>query len=169
MLSDNKEENMTKQEFLEELKQALSGEVSAETMMDSYRYYASYIDEEIRKGKTEAQVIDELGKPSLIARSIIAAQEGERVVDEEYTEDGKTRRMTRKKSTKQNGNESKKEFQFTFNADSWYAKVLFVAILILVIMLVFCIIKGLFWLFIQIGIPILIVLGIIYLVMYFTK
>lgn len=160
---------MTKQEFLEELKQTLSGEVSAEIMMDSYRYYASYIDEEIRKGKTEAQVIEELGKPSLIARSIIAAQAGERVVDEEYTEDGKTRRMTRRKSSKQNGNADKKEYQFTFNSDSWYAKVLFVAILVLVIMLVFCVIKGLFWLFIQIGIPILIVLGIIYLVMYFLQ
>lgn len=160
---------MTKQEFLEELKQALSGEVSAEIMMDSYRYYASYIDEEVRKGKTEIQVIEELGKPSLIARSIIAAHARERVVDEEYTEDGKTRRMTRGKCSKLNGNMGKKEYQFTFNSDSWYAKILFAVLFVFVIILVFCIIKGLFWLFIRVGIPILIMLGIVYLLMYFFR
>lgn len=159
---------MTRQEFLEELKRALSGEVSAEVMMDSYRFYANYIEEEIRNGKTEGQVLEELGSPLLIARSIIAAQSGERVVDEEYTEDGRTRRVSRKKSSRQNGDaQHQKQFQFDFN--SWYAKILYIVILILLIMLVFCIIKGLFWIFIKIGIPILIILGIIYLIMYFIQ
>ena len=48
---------MTKQQFLEELKQALSGEVSSEAMMDAYSYYSNYIDEQMRSGKTETQVI----------------------------------------------------------------------------------------------------------------
>lgn len=160
---------MKKQDFLEELKQALSGKVPAEAMMDAYRYYSSYVDEEIRKGKTEEKVMEELGMPSLIARSIIAAQAGERVVDEEYTEDGKTKRMSRRKTSKQTGNESKKEYHFTFNSDAWYAKVLYVAVIVLLILLVYCIIKGLFWLFVKMGIPILIVLGIIYLVLYFVQ
>jgi len=159
---------MTKQEFLEELKQALSDEVSAEVMMDSYRFYANYIEDEIRNGKTEGQVLEELGSPLLIARSIIAAQSRERVADEEYTEDGRTRRVSRKKASRQSGDtRQRKQFQFDFN--SWYAKVLYIAVLILLIMLVFCIIKGLFWIFIRIGIPILLILGIIYLIMYFIQ
>ena len=148
---------MTKQEFLEELKQALSGEVSAEAMMDSYRYYATYIEEEIQSGKTEEQVLEELGKPSLIARSIIAAQSGERIVDEEYTEDGKTRRMSKRRYSKQNKNVEQREKYFEFNFRSWYAKVLYAVIFILFLILLCC------------RMPLLIVLGIIYLVMYFSR
>ena len=40
---------MTKQDFLDELKQALSGEVSAEAVMDSYRYYSAYIEDSERE------------------------------------------------------------------------------------------------------------------------
>ncbi len=87
---------MTKQDFLEELKNALSGEVPAEVLMDSYRYYANYIEEELRNGRREEEILEELGKPSLIARSIIAAQAGERVADVEYMEDGTTRKVRRK-------------------------------------------------------------------------
>ena len=47
---------MTKQQFLEELKKALSGEVSPEAMMDAYSYYSGYIDEQMQSGKTEEQV-----------------------------------------------------------------------------------------------------------------
>lgn len=159
---------MTKQEFLEELKQALSGEVSAEVLMDSYRYYSTYIEDEMRNGKSEEQVLEELGKPSLIARSIIAAHTGARIVDEEYTEDGRTRHVSRKRSAKQD-KKSHQEYHFTFDFNSWYAKVLLIVILILLIMLAFCILKGLFWIFIKLGIPILIVLGIIYLVLYFVR
>lgn len=160
---------MTKQEFLEELKQALSGEVSAEAMMDSYRYYASYIEEEIQNGKTEEQVLKELGKPSLIARSIIAAQSGERIVDVEYTEDGRTRRVSRRSNAKQNKDERQDKRHFEFSMHSWYAKILYVVIFILFVVLVCYILKGLFWILVTLGIPILIILGIIYLVMYFTR
>lgn len=163
---------MTKLEFLNELKEALSGEVSPESLMDSYRYYDSYIDEQVRKGQTEEEVIENLGKPALIARSIIAAQTGARAVDEEYTEDGKTRKVRRKEQRESfdgegfSGETTSKEFHF--DSGAWYAKILYVLIILLLILVVFCILKGLFWIFITFGIPILIVLGIIYLIMYFT-
>lgn len=162
---------MTKQAFLDELKQALAGAVSPEDMMDSYRYYSSYIDEQMQNGKTEECVIEELGRPSLIARSIIAAKNGARVADEEYTEDGKTRRIKRNTfQRKQDYDRTiKEEKQFTFDFNAWYAKVLYVAVVVLLILLVFSIIKGLFWIFIRFGIPILLVLGIIYLIMYFVQ
>ncbi|MDD6071402.1 MAG: DUF1700 domain-containing protein [Clostridiales bacterium] len=163
---------MTKQEFLNELKVALSGKVTPEAMMDSYRYYDSYIDECVRKGQTEEEAVEALGKPALIARSIIAAQTGERSVDEEYTEDGKTRKVRRQEKGKKDGyygkdsSDSHKEFHF--DPGAWYAKLLYVLILVLFMVLVFCILKGVIWIFFTFGIPILIVLGIIYLIMYFT-
>lgn len=159
---------MTKIEFLEELKNALSGTVSYEVLMDSYRYYSNYIEEEMRSGKTEEQVVEQLGKPMLIARSIIAANSGERIADMEYTEDGKTKKVRRKETVQQEeAHKEKKEFHFNYTA--WYAKILYGIFIFLMIALVFCIIKGLFWIFVTFGIPILIILGIVYLLMYFTK
>lgn len=172
---------MTKQEFLDELRQALSGEVSPESIMDSYRYYATYIEDEMRGGKSEEQVVEELGKPSLIARSIIAAQTGEREVDEVYTEDGKTRRVKNnpfagsglfgaKEDKDQKQEQPKREKKpFVFDFTAWYAKVLYVLIFIVLILIVFGLIRVGFWVLIHFGIPILLVLGIIYLIMYFLK
>ncbi|MCM1157194.1 MAG: DUF1700 domain-containing protein [Bacteroidales bacterium] len=162
---------MTKQEFLDELRNALSGEVSPEVMMDSYRYYDSYIEEELRKGKSESNILEELGKPSLLARSIIAAHMGEREADVEYTEDGKARNVRRKssyskKTAKEAGTVHK---EFTFDVNGWCAKILYVLIIILLIMLIFFILKFGIWIFVTFGIPILLIMGIIYLIMYFTR
>lgn len=160
---------MTKQEFLEELKNALSGEVSAEVMMDSYRYYANYIEEEIRKGRTEVEILEELGKPSLIARSIIAAQIGERVADVEYMEDGTTRKVRKRDSFKQKEGSGHIHKEFVFDFDAWYAKLLYIVIFIILAVVILFVIKLGLWVLITFGIPILIILGIIYLIMYFIR
>lgn len=172
---------MTKQEFLDELRRMLSGEVSPETIMDSYSYYSTYIEDGMRSGKSEAQVVEELGRPSLIARSIIAAHTGERDVDEIYTEDGKTRRVKNnpfaqngvfgsKEGKEQNHERTKKEKKpFVFDFTAWYAKVLYALIFILVILILLGLIRIGFWVFVRFGIPILLILGVVYLVMYFLK
>lgn len=160
---------MTKQEFLEELKNALMGEVPAEVMMDSYRYYSTYIDEEVRKGRTEKEVLDELGKPSLIARSIVTAQSGERAADVEYTEDGRTKKVKHKSRAEKKESAGNTYREFVFDINAWYAKVLFVAILIVLIFIVYFVLKLGFWFLITFGIPILLILGIIYLIMYFMQ
>jgi len=172
---------MTKQEFLDELRQSLSGNVSSEAIMDSYRYYSTYIEDEMRSGKTEEQVVDELGKPSLIARSIIAAHTGEREADEIYTEDGKTRRVknnpfaqsnmfgAKEERTQREESPKKERKPFVFDFNAWYAKVIYVLIFLLLVLIVFGLIKVGFWIIIHLGIPILLILGIIYLIMYFLK
>ena len=158
---------MTKQQFLEELKQALSGEVSSEAMMDAYSYYSNYIDEQMRSGKTEAQVIEELGKPFMIARSIIAAQTRERNADVEYTEDGRTRKVYGWENRKNERQEQREHKEFVFDMNAWYAKVMLVAFLIVLVLIVFFILRVGLWVLFTFGIPILIVLGILYLIMYF--
>lgn len=160
---------MTRQEFLEELKSALMGEVSAEVMMDSYRYYSSYIDEEVRNGRTEEEVLEELGKPGLIARSIIAAQSGERAADVEYTEDGRTKKIKRRFGSEKKKSSENTYREFVFDVNAWYAKVLFVAILIILIFIVYFILRLGFWFLVTFGIPILLLLGVIYLILYFMQ
>ncbi len=171
---------MTKQEFLDELRQMLSGEVSSEVVMDSYRYYATYIEEEVRGGKEESQVLEELGRPALIARSIIAANSGEREADEIYTEDGRTKRArnnpfssgafgTKDREERREEKVKKEKKPFVFDFGAWYAKVLYVLLLILLVLFVFGIIRIGFWVLLHWGIPILLVLGILYLLMYFMN
>lgn len=160
---------MAKQDFLEELKNALSGEVPAEVLMDSYRYYANYIEEELRNGRREEEILEELGKPSLIARSIIAAQAGERVADVEYMEDGTTRKVRRKDADGKQEKTTRIHREFVFDFNSWYARVLYVAIIILILMIVLSLLKFGLWVLVTFGIPILIILGIVYLVLYFLR
>ena len=62
---------MTRTEFIERLRNQLVGEVSEEEIENTTRYYQEYLSEAMRQGKTEAQVLEELGSPNLIARTVI--------------------------------------------------------------------------------------------------
>lgn len=66
---------MTKQKFLNGLKEALVGEVSPAEVNNQLLYYERYIDDEIKKGRTEQQILEELGEPRLIAKTIVDAKE----------------------------------------------------------------------------------------------
>lgn len=61
---------MTKKEFLQELRIALQGQVPQAQVNEHLQYYDNYIMEESRKGRTEEQVIESLGSPRLIAKTI---------------------------------------------------------------------------------------------------
>ena len=64
---------MTKQEFLEGLRERLLEEGANVLVPENLNYYDSYIEEEKQKGRTEEDVLEELGNPALIARSILEA------------------------------------------------------------------------------------------------
>ena len=65
---------MTKAEFWEMMEQKLTGELDEHTVGKTLRYYSEYIDSEMRKGKTEQEVLEDLGSPLLIARTILDTQ-----------------------------------------------------------------------------------------------
>lgn len=66
---------MRKTEFLQELREALRGEVSAAVIQENVRYYDTYISQETASGRREEDVIEEIGSPRLIARTIIDSSE----------------------------------------------------------------------------------------------
>lgn len=74
---------MSKTEFLQELKAELEGRVPYSVIQENLRFYDSYISEETAKGTDEVAVIDNLGGPKLIARTIVDA-----VFDTEDRPDG---------------------------------------------------------------------------------
>ena len=70
---------MTAEIFLTELREALDGSVSPAFINENIRYYEEYIDTEKRKGRSEEEVMEELGEPRLIAKTIIdTAETGEK-------------------------------------------------------------------------------------------
>jgi len=81
---------MTKQEFLEGLRRYLSGSLDYSQVNEHLNYYADYIDGQIRQGKGEAQVMEELGDPRLIAKTLTGMEgweEARTEYREEYIED----------------------------------------------------------------------------------
>ncbi len=62
---------MSKQEFIDRLRTALNGRIPASKVEETASYYQDYINTEIRKGKSEEEVLASLGDPRLIARTII--------------------------------------------------------------------------------------------------
>ena len=85
---------MDKREFIDKLQRALAGGLNSSQVAENVRYYEEYIDSEIRKGKSEADVMDQLGDPRLLAKSIIEANKragasygSNREYDEEVSED----------------------------------------------------------------------------------
>lgn len=64
---------MTKTEFLQILREELDGRVPYSVIQENLNYYDTYINGELARGKTEDQVIQELGGPRLIARTIVDA------------------------------------------------------------------------------------------------
>ena len=64
---------MNRMEFIERLQRALAGGLNSRQVRENVRYYQEYIDTEIRKGRSESEVLTSLGDPRLLAKSIIEA------------------------------------------------------------------------------------------------
>ena len=64
---------MSRTEFSQGLKSELEGRVPYSVIQENLRYYDSYIMEEAAKGQTEDEVIESLGGPRIIARTIVDA------------------------------------------------------------------------------------------------
>lgn len=85
---------MNRVEFIERLQRALAAGLSSGQVADNVRYYQDYIDSEVRRGRSEREVLDSLGDPRLLAKSIIEANKhagtsygSNRQYDEEVTDD----------------------------------------------------------------------------------
>ena len=61
---------MTRDEFLTELNQELATTGFYEFNREQIRYYRDYINDEMAKGRSEQEIMDELGDPRLIAKTI---------------------------------------------------------------------------------------------------
>ena len=80
---------MSKQEFLDGLRRSLAAGLESQEINEHIRYYSEYIDSQIRMGVREEEVMNSLGEPRLIAKTLLG-MEGVETVTEEYVETEKT-------------------------------------------------------------------------------
>lgn len=95
---------MDRQEFSERLRTALNGRIAANVIQEHVNYYEDYINTQIRLGNSEQDVLDSLGDPRLLAKSIVQASGS--TTDAAYEQsnvrrtEGETNRKIRVKSVR---------------------------------------------------------------------
>lgn len=131
---------MTRQEFLEELRISLQGEMNQGRINEHLHYYDTYIMEESRKGKTEQQVLEELGNPRLIAKTLIDTNENYEggYQESSYSSEYDENERTAKKGFHANYSQDKGwDIRFgRVRLNSWYGKLAMLLVAVLVIVLV---------------------------------
>lgn len=66
---------MNREDFLNRMQETLEGEVPNSVIQSNLQYYRAYLTEEMRKGRSEQDILEELGDPRLIARTIMDSQD----------------------------------------------------------------------------------------------
>ncbi len=67
---------MSRQDFISRLTASLRDRVPAAQVEENARYYEEYIASQVRGGRSEHEVVESLGDPRLIAKSIVQASGG---------------------------------------------------------------------------------------------
>lgn len=128
--------------FTDELGRALRGKISDAELDGHIRYYEDYIAQEVASGRSEEEILSELGDPRLIARTI-ADTAGGGTSHTEYT-------------VSEEGYEETQSGQRIYNLNGWRGKLIvcgLLTVLFLILVVVFHIIVAL--------LPILIILGLV--------
>ena len=163
---------MNREEFLRGLENALSGNVPPSVVRDNLRYYDDYIRSEHQKGRSESDIMEELGDPRLIARTILDTTPG--AAEGEYEEyhpfgsfAGNSGRTSQQEEPQQAqyGNYGGTGNIHYYNLNTWYWKLLAFVVVILFFTLVLTIIGGI----LTLVIPLLPVIGIVILVMWLVR
>ena len=132
---------MNKKEFLDTLYNQLSGQMSEGTIASYVQYYRNYIEEEQRKGRTESEILAELGDPHLITRTLLdteSAGSGAPQSGNPYS-DSRQRKV--------------RQHSFHLDLTTWYGKLTVILIALIVIILLCTVLSVL--------IPIMIIAGVL--------
>ena len=159
---------MDKKEFLDILYEQLSGQMPEGNVAAHVQYYRNYIEVEQRKGRSEDDILNELGDSHLIARTLLdteAAASGNPQTTEYYSEsynDHSSGYRYNGYANSDSGHGKVKQHSFHLDLTTWYGKLAVTLIAIVVIILLCTVLSVL--------IPIMIIAGVImYLISQFRK
>lgn len=164
---------MSKDEFLKGLESALAGEVPASVIRENINYYNSYISQEMAKGRTVDEVVQDIGEPRIVARTIIDSCEaaGETAGDGygSYEDAGPGYGgSSYDSSSYDQGAYGNRENPFPkvhyIDLNKWYWKLLAIVVLFFVVSVVFSIVGGIFALLVRFAGPIFMILLIVWFI-----
>nr|WP_314461825.1 DUF1700 domain-containing protein [uncultured Clostridium sp.] len=149
---------MSRQEFLQRLRDTLTGEVPGGVVEENIRYYEEYIRGEVLKGSSEEAVTEAIGDPRLIAKTIIEAsengKEGSSTGSFYSSFSGKDQNVYEEPGKERRG-------MHYYDLNKWYWKLLGVVAIVLFFFLAATIVTGIFSLLAPLMGPLLLV-GLIY-------
>lgn len=141
---------MTRSEFLEKLKEALADGMDSYTIQGHLNYYRDYIQEEVQKGRSEEEVLDELGDPWVIARSLLEAP-GQNGAGEVYG-DSQIYSDDRQEDSNYYGSKHK-----VYRLNSFWGKLAIILVAVGIIFLIFSIISGIITILAPVVVPVVII------------
>lgn len=147
---------MNREEYLRGLEEALTGEVSQAVIRDNVNYYGSYISQEMAKGRTVDEIVDEIGDPRIVAKTIIDSGEasGGSGAGDGY---GNYRDASDGNSSGQSSMNGKHSLHY-IDLNKWYWKLLLIIAGVLIVSAVVHIVGGIVALLLRFAGPILVVL-----------
>lgn len=151
---------MTRQEFLQGLREALEAETDVYTVRENIQYYDQYISDAVAGGRRESEVLEELGDPWVIARTILDAPGGtERSsYGQQYEE------MEAYREPEYEEDEGRRTDVHIFRVDAWWKKLLLILAVAGVIFVVISIITGIISLVAPVLVPLVVVILVIRLI-----
>jgi hypothetical protein len=139
---------MRKIEFLEKLENSIKGELSPKEVAENISYYNQYISDAVTAGRNEEEVVEELGGPLLVAKTLLEANNF-RHEEDSYRQTYGTEEEHDSNQYNQSGTTRGFHVNYTdegwdlrfgrFKLNSWYGKLLGILIVILIIALLFTI------------------------------
>jgi len=127
---------MDKQEFIHSLRQQLSDIDDYTYVNDTIEYYQDYIETRMRKGESESVILNELGNPGLIAKSIKASRDEITTTERSASIDDETATAT--------GNGIYKGIFKFLNLPGWLLKLILGASVVAMLVLAFLVLQWLF-------------------------
>lgn len=147
---------MSKTEFLDILYNQLSGQMPEGSVAAHVQYYRNYIEDEQQKGRTETDILNDLGDPRLIARTLLDTEVGAGNPQNGSTYSAiynEADSYYNKYDSSDSARGHVKKHSFKLDLSTWYGKVAVILIAAVVLLLLVTILGVL--------IPVMIVAGVI--------
>jgi len=149
---------MSRQEFLQRLRDTITGEVPGNVVEENIRYYEEYIRGEVLKGSSEETVTEAIGDPRLIAKTIIEANENAK--ESSSTGDFYSSFSGQDQNVYEESGRERRGMHY-YDLSKWYWKLLGVVAIVLFFFLAATIVTGIFSILAPLMGPLLLV-GLIY-------
>lgn len=121
---------MNREEFIKILRSELKLYLEQNAIDNEIEYYDKYISDEVNKGRTEKEVIEELGDPRLIAKTIKTVNGNDEILAQDSTNSGSQNNNTYQKTS----NSAQTIFN-TYNSTSTFIGCLIFALILFIIIL----------------------------------